>query len=184
MKRLIYGVLLLILAFGAYFLVDNKLKIAKYNFDANSTIGKVNITSFKDEYKILYFGYTFCPDICPSTLTILSSVIDEMGLNDKIKILFVTLDLQRDSEKECDEFAKYFYANSVCLKMQDSELKKVTKNYNAKYELVNLQDSAMDYSVAHSSSVYLFERNGQFYKEISNLTKDEIKKEILELTKD
>ena len=68
--------------------------------------------------------------------------------------------------------------------MQDSELKKVTKNYNAKYELVNLQDSAMDYSVAHSSSVYLFERNGQFYKEISNLTKDEIKKEILELTKD
>ena len=45
MKRLIYGVLLLILAFGAYFLVDNKLKIAKYNFDANSTIGKVNITT-------------------------------------------------------------------------------------------------------------------------------------------
>ena len=101
MKRLIYGVLLLILAFGSYFLVDSKLKIAKYNFDANSTIGKVNITSFKDEYKILYFGYTFCPDICPSTLTILSSVIDEMGLNDKIKILFVTLDLQRDNEKEC-----------------------------------------------------------------------------------
>ncbi|WP_299041781.1 SCO family protein [uncultured Campylobacter sp.] len=183
MKKFIYAVLLLILAFGAYFFVDNKLKIAKYNFDANSTVGKVNITSFKDEYKILYFGYTFCPDICPSTLTILSSVIDEMGLNDKIKILFVTLDLQRDNEKECDEFAKYFYQNSVCLKMDEKELKRMVKNYNAKYEIVNLQSSAMDYSVAHSSSVYLFKRNGQFYKEISNLTKDEIKKEILELIK-
>ena len=92
MKRLIYAILLIILAFGAYNLVDNRLKISKYNFDANSTLGNVNITSFKDEYKILYFGYTFCPDICPSTLTILSSVIDEMKLNNDIKILFVTLD--------------------------------------------------------------------------------------------
>lgn len=184
MKKLIYAILLIILAFGAYNLVDNRLKIAKYDFDANSTLGNVNITSFKDEYKILYFGYTFCPDICPSTLTILSSVIDEMKLNNDIKILFVTLDLQRDSEKECDEFAKYFYSNSVCLKMKEDELKKVVKNYNAKYAIVNLQNSAMDYSVAHSSSVYLFKRNGKFYKEISNLTKDEIKKEILELTKD
>ncbi|MEE3775960.1 SCO family protein [Campylobacter sp. CX2-4080-23] len=183
MKRLVYAVLLIILALGAYILVDNRLKIAKYNFDANSTLGAVNITSFKDEYKILYFGYTFCPDICPSTFTILSSVIDEMGLNDRIKVLFVTLDLQRDSEKECDEFAKYFYPNSVCLKMTDDELKRVVRNYNARYEIVNLQNSAMDYSVAHSSSLYLFQKDGKFYKEISNLTKDEIRKEILGLTK-
>lgn len=182
MKRLIYAILLVLLAIGAYLLVDSKLKIAKYNFDANSTLGKVSIQSFKDEYKILYFGYTFCPDICPSTLTILSSVIDEMGLNDKIKVLFVTLDLQRDNEKECDEFAKYFYANSVCLKMDEKELKRMVESYNAKYEIVNLQGSAMDYSVAHSSSVYLFKKNGKFYKEISNLTRDEIKKEILALT--
>ena len=183
MKRLAYAILLIVLALGAYILVDNRLKIAKYNFDANSTLGAVNITSFKDEYKILYFGYTFCPDICPSTLTILSSVIDEMGLNDRIKVLFVTLDLQRDSEKECDEFAKYFYPNSVCLKMKDDELKRVVENYNARYKIVNLQNSAMDYSVAHSSSLYLFHKNGKFYKEISNLTKDEIRKEILGLTK-
>lgn len=182
MKRLIYAILLVLLAIGAYLLVDSKLKIAKYNFDANSTLGKVSIQSFKDEYKILYFGYTFCPDICPSTLTILSSVIDEMGLNDKIKVLFVTLDLQRDNEKECDEFAKYFYANSVCLKMDEKELKRMIESYSAKYEIVNLQGSAMDYSVAHSSSVYLFKKNGKFYKEISNLTRDEIKKEILALT--
>ena len=181
MKRLIYAILLIILAFGAYNLVDNRLKISKYNFDANSTLGNVNITSFKDEYKILYFGYTFCPDICPSTLTILSSVIDEMKLNNDIKILFVTLDLQRDSEKECDEFAKYFYSNSVGLKMKEDELKKVVKNYDAKYAIVNLQNSAMDYSVAHSSSIYLFDKSGKFYKEISNLTKDEIKKEISQL---
>ena len=105
-----------------------------------------------------------------------------MGLNDKIKVLFVTLDLQRDNEKECDEFAKYFYANSVCLKMDEKELKRMVESYNAKYEIVNLQGSAMDYSVAHSSSVYLFKKNGKFYKEISNLTRDEIKKEILALT--
>ena len=67
--------------------------------------------------------------------------------------------------------------------MDETELKRMVKNDNAKYEIVNLQGSAMDYSVAHSSSVYLFKRNGKFYKEISNLTKDEIKKEILELIK-
>lgn len=95
---------------------------------------------------------------------------------DDIIVLFVTLDPERDSVEALDEYAKYFYPNSYGIVLND--LPKVAKTYNVRYQKILLEKSAMEYSVAHSSSLYLIDKNGKFISEISNLTTDNIKSEI------
>lgn len=180
MKKLFYFAFFVFVVSGVYLLVSYNLKIAKYNFMAQSTDGEVSMKSFDGMYKIVYFGYVFCPDVCPTTLTLVSSVLDDIKAKD-VKILFATLDLQRDDIKTCDEFAKYFYPNSSCIRLENGELDKVINKYGAKYKIVDLNDSVMKYSVAHSSSIFLFDKKGRFVSEVTNLTYDNVKKEIQNL---
>ena len=63
-------------------------------------------------------------------------------------------------------------------------LTKVAKNYGVNYQKVHLKNSAMGYSVAHSSAIYLLDKDGNFYSEISNLTSENIKENLLNLIKD
>ena len=78
--------------------------------------------------------------------------------------------------------AKNFYKDADGLKLND--LKGVAKNYGVKFQKMRLENSAMGYSVAHSSSIYLIDKDGNFYKEISNLTSENIRDNLLNLIKD
>lgn len=182
MKKTLYLVIFLTVFALAFFITYNYKENNKYNFKANSINGKVSLKSFKNKYKIIYFGYTFCPDICPITLALAGTILDEINAKDVV-VLFVTLDPLRDELKATDEYAKYFYKNSYGLKLNENELQKMAKNYGVKYEKVALEDSAMGYSVAHSSSLYLFDKNDNLVQEVSNLTYEEVKSSLINLLK-
>lgn len=183
MKKIIFAVIFVLLASVVFLVVGNRLKFEKYNFDANTINGRATMSTFDGKYKIIYFGYTFCPDVCPTTLSLVSTVLNDIKAKN-VMILFSTLDLKRDDVKNCDEFIKYFYLNSLCIRLDnDKILRKVADNYGVKYKIINLDDSAMGYSVAHSSSIYLFDKKGNFVKEVSNLTYDNVKNEIENLLK-
>ncbi|ANE36223.1 cytochrome oxidase biogenesis protein, Sco1/SenC/PrrC family [Campylobacter iguaniorum] len=182
MKKFFLVIVLILVASGVFLLVNHQLKLMKYDFKGDSINGPVTMKSFDGEYKIAYFGYVLCPDVCPTTLTLVATALDDLKYKD-VKILFATLDIKRDDVKTCDEFAKYFYPNSTCLRFDDKELDRVTKSYGVKYQIVDLKDSVMKYSVAHSSSIYLFDKKGRFVKEVSNLTYENVKKEIENLIK-
>lgn len=182
MKKILYLVIFSIVFTLTFFITYNYKEKNKYNFEANSINGKVSLKSFKNKYKIIYFGYTFCPDICPITLALAGAILDEIKAKDVV-VLFVTLDPLRDSVKISDEYAKYFYKNSYGLNFSESTLQKVAKNYGVKYEKIELKDSAMVYSIAHSSALYLFDKNDNFIQEISNLTYEEVKSAITNLLK-
>jgi len=107
-------------------------------------------------------------------------VLNELKRDD-IVVIFVTLDPERDKPKNVDEYAKYFYPNSYGVVVND--LPGVAKNYGVKYQKVLLEKSAMEYSVAHSSSLYVLDKNGKFVTEISNLTPQNIKKTLENLEK-
>lgn len=182
MKKLIY-LLVALAVFCGSFVISTMLKERnKYEFSAQSVGGKVNMHSFDGKYKIFYFGYNFCPDVCPMTLTLLSSVLNEKIKRDDILVVFITLDPQRDSPKIADDFVKYFYPNSVGLVADN--LDKMAQNFGVKYQKIDLNDSQMKYSVAHSSALYLFNKKGKFVKTITNLTYEEIENSIKELIKD
>lgn len=155
--------------------------LPKYDFKGDSIDGAVNLSSFNGENKIVFFGFTMCPDVCPTTLNLLSSVINDTGA--KVKIIFISLDPNRDNALESDKFVKFFYPNSTAVILDDEELKRVAKNYGVKYQKIELKDSFMKYSIAHSSSLYFFDKEGKFMGEISNLTYENVKNSILNLVK-
>lgn len=183
MKKFFYVVILVFVVSGLYFLINNELKIHKFDFKAKSLSGEVNMKSFDGKYKIVFFGYMFCPDICPTTLNLVANALNELQAQDT-QILFVTLDLQRDEIAQCDEYVKYFYSNSTCIKFDKrNDLDKMVKNYDAKYKIIDQNDSNMSYSIAHSSFIYLFDKKGRFVKDVSNLTYSNVKAQIQNLIK-
>ena len=188
MKKLIIAVILILTVLGAGYLALYSNKYAtngqgtnvtegqkNYDFTGKGVNGAVSLKSFEGKNKIIYFGYTSCPDVCPATLGILSGVLNELKRDD-IVVIFVTLDPERDEPKNVDEYAKYFYPNSYGIVLDD--LPKVAKSYGVKYQKVLLEKSVMEYSVAHSSSLYVLDKNDKFVAEISNLTAQNIKKTL------
>ena len=194
MKKLLIAVILILTVLGAGYLALYSNKYApngqsanvaegqkNYDFTGKGANGAVSLKSFEGKNKIIYFGYTSCPDVCPATLGILSGVLNELKRDD-IVVIFVTLDPERDEPKNVDEYAKYFYPDSYGVVVND--LPGVAKNYGVKYQKVHLKNSAMGYSVAHSSAIYLLDKEGNFYSEISNLTNENIRENLLNLIKD
>lgn len=182
MKKILTYIVLAVIIFVISFGISNIIKDKnRYDFSANSINGKVTMSSFDGKYKIFYFGYTFCPDVCPTTLSLVSSSLENNPRKDEVLLVFVTLDPQRDEIKETDEFIKYFYPNSIGIVADD--LLGMTSNFGVKFQKIDLKDSQMQYSVAHSSSIYLFDKSGNFVKEVTNLTTQEIKSSIDELLK-
>ena len=188
MKKLIIVLILILTVLGVGYLAFYSNKYApngqsanvaeglkNYDFTGKGTNGAVSLKSFEGKNKIIYFGYTTCPDVCPATLGILSGVLNEIKRDD-IVVIFVTLDPERDEPKNVDEYAKYFYPNSYGIVLDD--LPKVAKSYGVKYQKVLLEKSVMGYSVAHSSSLYVLDKNDKFVAEISNLTAQNIKKTL------
>lgn len=188
MKKLIIVLILILMVLGVGYLALYSNKYApngqgtnvaeglkNYDFTGKGVNGAVSLKSFEGKNKIIYFGYTSCPDVCPATLGILSGVLNELKRDD-IVVIFVTLDPERDEPKNVDEYAKYFYPNSYGIVLDD--LPKVAKSYGVKYQKVLLEKSVMEYSVAHSSSLYVLDKNDKFVAEISNLTAQNIKKTL------
>ncbi|CAD7287293.1 hypothetical protein LMG7974_00223 [Campylobacter majalis] len=175
--RFFYGIFLcLFVVIGSFYLCFKpnpyELKGVSEN---NSTICLKN---FNKDYKIVYFGYLYCPDVCPSALSTISKVLDEIARDD-IKLILVTLDPERDTAKMLNDYVKNFSQNSIGMVLNDLET--TAKNYGVKYKKIMMPDSAMIYSIAHSSSFYLLDKKGKFHSEISNLTEEDIKEAILQM---
>lgn len=180
MKKIVLFGAVLIVALAMFLAVGYEMKVARYDFKGQSVDKNVSMQDFDGFFKVVYFGYMFCPDVCPTTLAMVSNALDELGANN-VKILFFSVDLERDDIKSCDEFAKYFYKNALCIRINDeNKLKKMVKNYGAKYEI---NKNATEYSVAHSPFIYLLDEKGRFIKEITNLTYENIKSELANIIK-
>ncbi|GAD19865.1 SCO family protein [Helicobacter fennelliae] len=167
---MVVGICVLGLAVWGFYCYKNS---SKFDFSAQSIHGTIKLSDFKNQRKIVYFGYMSCPDVCPMTFTLLSLALQESRADD-IALFFVSLDPQRDDVKSLDRYAKYFYPNAYGLSLSQDELDVVTARYGVKYQRILLDDSALDYSIAHSSSLYLLDSHARLIGELSNLTYEEI----------
>ena len=174
MKKTLWGLIIILICAGLAMLF---IKPNKYDFKALSEHGEVSLKNYNGKYKAIYY----CPDVCPTTLSLVGDELNKLKRDD-IELLFITLDPERDTPENLTLMAKNFYKDADGLKMND--LLKVAKNYGVKYQKVRLKNSAMGYSVAHSSAIYLLDKEGIFYKEISNLTSENIRENLLNLIKD
>ena len=164
-----------VLVFGAivYYNEQNK-----YEFKGQSSQGEISLRDLRGHNVVLYFGYTYCPDVCPVTLETLSKAVEslkEYNITAKdLLLLYVTLDPARDTPEALDEYALWFYPNGMGIRFEEEDLKKIAKKYNIKYEIFPMEGSAVDYSVAHSSALFFFNKDGKLIDRITNLTVDNI----------
>ncbi|CAM4140250.1 SCO family protein [Campylobacter armoricus] len=172
--------LLIIVIFGVFYISVQYFESNKYNFHLNSEKGMLSLKDFIGKKLIVYFGYTYCPDVCPTELALIGNVLEKIPNREKAHIVFISLDPQRDSNlTQTSQWVKYFYPNSTALVANnEKELEKITKNYGVIYEKVQLKDSAMKYSIAHSGEFYLIDEKGKFVKTIKDISYENFYNEI------
>ena len=133
----------------------SKIKLVDQNGKA------FNQQSLNQKPSLLFFGFTHCPEICPTTLSELSNVVD--NLKNKIKptnIIFVTVDPQRDTQEYLKDYIQYFKGNVIAVTGDIKEIKKLANNWNVFFERVNTSDN--DYTFNHTATVFMLDRNGVF----------------------
>ena len=120
-----------------------------------------NEQSLNQKTSLLFFGFTHCPEICPTTLSELSNIVD--NLKNKINptnIIFVTIDPQRDTQEYLKDYIQYFKGDVIAVTGDIKEIKKLADNWNVFFERVNTLDN--DYTFNHTATVFMLDSNGVF----------------------
>ena len=115
---------------------------------------------FKGEPTLVFFGYTHCPDICPTTLASLSQVLAALGPDKKAAALFITLDPERDTPAVLKDYLSSFDPRIVGLTGSPAALEAVEREYRVYAKKVPAQGG--DYSMDHTGLVYLMDKHGDF----------------------
>ena len=120
----------------------------------------VSAADYRDRVVLLYFGYTFCPDVCPTTLVNLAQVLKRLGpLADQTRVLFVTVDPNRDTLPVLKTYGPQFSPQIEGLRPTPDQLASLARRYRVAYS-VSPGDKDHPYTVTHSSAVYVFDKNG------------------------
>ena len=120
----------------------------------------VGAGDFRGDVVLLYFGYTHCADVCPATIARLSGVVRDLGSEGRaMRILFVTVDPQRDTTAHMAQYAHAFGPAVVGLRGTARQTEALVKRYRVSYSH-GKPDARGDYEVMHSSAVFVFDRQG------------------------
>jgi len=122
----------------------------------------VRLSDYDGKLRFIFFGYTSCPDICPTALSFISASLKELNEEEReqVQVFFISVDPERDTAEKLRDYTKYFHSNIIGLTGSKSEIDQVVKNYGAAYRKVE-SDSAMGYLVDHSASVYVIGKKGK-----------------------
>lgn len=121
----------------------------------------VTEADFKGKPFLVFFGFTHCPDVCPTALFDMSEVFRRLGPDaEKVNALFISVDPERDTPEKLKDYLQSFHARISALTGSQSDIDAVTKAYKAYAKRVPLEGDA--YTMDHSAIVYLMDRNGRF----------------------
>ena len=132
---------------GAFTLIDHNGKTVT---DAN----------FRGRYMLVFFGYTFCPDVCPTALQTIAKVMDLLGAKaDKVQPVFISVDPERDTPKVLKSFMENFHPRMVGLTGSPEQVAAAAKVYRVYFAKANDED---EYLMDHSANIYLMGPDGKF----------------------
>lgn len=153
-------------------------------FTLESAEGKVSLSDYRGKVVAMYIGYASCPDVCPTSLAIMSQALKNLSPEDAAQVqpVFISVDPERDTPEKLAQYSKFFFPTMVGLTGERTAIDDIVKRYGAFYKIVDMGDSAMGYAVDHSSRTYLIDQRGQFSKALSHGTSpDDVALAIREL---
>ena len=143
------------------------------------TGARVSEETFRGKLLLIYFGYGYCPDVCPTELANMAAALDALGKKgDAVTPMFITVDPERDTVKFLSEYVTQFHPRFVGLTGSGEEIAAVAKQYRVFYQKAS-DPSATDYLMNHSSFVYLMGRGGEFLTMFRGATKPEAMAETI-----
>jgi len=122
---------------------------------------RVHAKDYRGRIVMLFFGYTHCPDYCPTTLSKLARVLDKLPdpMREDVRILFVSVDPKRDSPKNLAIYADNFAPEVIGLTGTEDELRDLAKRYRTTFSYGEPNERG-NYTVSHGLAVYVFDRQG------------------------
>ena len=146
-----------------YFARKNEPKIITSIVNTMSLIdhngSSFNSSSFKKQPSLIFFGFTHCPEVCPTTISQLSQITANLKIK-PTNIIFITLDPERDTQKHLKEYIKYFDKNIIGVTGSIIDLKKLANNWGVFYEKILI--SKNDYILNHTATVFMIDKDGKF----------------------
>lgn len=131
---------------------------------------EITAASYRGKVVLLYFGYTNCPDICPTVLSHMSSIFDRLGAAaHHVRMLFVTVDPNRDTLPILAKYVRNFGTEIDGLRGTPDELARLARRYRVAYS-VTPAANGHPYEVTHSSAIYVFDRSGGARLIIASMT--------------
>ena len=131
-------------------------------FQLQSTAGPLTAEQLKGHWTVVFIGFTHCPDVCPTTLTDMAraqALWDKAGLNSKPKLLFVSIDPERDTPEKIAEYAAYFHKDTLTATAAEPQLTEFTRSLGLVYMKVPQGDS---YTMDHSATLVLLNPQAEF----------------------
>ncbi|MCX8016577.1 MAG: SCO family protein [Rhodocyclaceae bacterium] len=118
---------------------------------------------FRGYFQLIAFGYTFCPDVCPTTLSEMAAILNALGpLAERLKPIFISVDPERDTLKVLREYTAFFDPRIVGLTGSPALVSRAAQNFKVRYQKVPKDDG--NYAVDHSAGMFLLGPDGAFLK--------------------
>ena len=165
---LIIGVVLAGLAAGIYFFRPHTFHGTvihspdpSYNFKLTSASGDVSLSDYRGKLVLVYFGYTFCPDICPATLANVGQALRKLG-DDKageIQTIMISLDPERDTPEKLAEYVAHFHPSFIGITGSNETVAEVTSLYGIFYEKHD-GSTPENYLIDHTATLLVIDREG------------------------
>lgn len=132
------------------------------NFTLNVADGKtVNLSDYRGKIVLVYFGYTFCPDVCPATLGAVTQALNQLGAKaDQVQLIMVSVDPGRDTPEKLAEYVKHFNPSFVGGTNTPEEIARIASLYGVFYEISGQITSNGDYLIDHTATLMAIDRDG------------------------
>ena len=165
--------------FGGTELADNKN--GRYvdppggDFTLNSSTGKISLSDYDGKVRFLYFGYTFCPDVCPGSLARVGAAFKKLTPEEleQVQGLLISVDPDRDTVEKLAEYTKFFHPEKIVgVTGSKAEIDEIAKRYDVKYRKAEGK-TPENYLVDHTGYIFVLDKNGKIHDYLPHVVKIE-----------
>ena len=142
------------------------------DFTLESASGPVSLKDYRGKLVLVYFGYTFCPDICPTPLASTAEGLKQLKPEEaaRVAMIFISVDPERDTPPRLKEYAEFFHPSLVGVTGTPENLAEIAKRYGVFYARQKVETAGGGYVVDHSADTYVVGPNGQLVGKIAHAT--------------
>jgi protein SCO1/2 len=136
--------------------------VPAHDFVLTSDHGDISLSNFHGKIVLLYFGYTYCPDVCPLTLGKLAQTVQGLGsFAQNVQVIFISVDPERDTPQRLSQYVRAFNPGFLGVTGIPQTIASVTHNYGIFYQKTNIQ-SPTNYLITHTSVVVVIDQQGRW----------------------